>query len=333
MKKLISLALALVLILSLSVTAFAAEAPTQLTKNYEIVGTGSSPAETFEFEHLTCTQVRFGGTLSNGNVIDANYVNTNGLYPTIGTAVYNAGDAGSANKTKTISVTLPTYPAVGEYTYTFNEKDNGTAGVTYRSETIRLVVTVTQGEDGRVQVYSVHTEAENGEKTGSFNNTYSSGELAVTKTVTGNMGDREKEFIVTVTFTAPDGDTVKSDITYTKGTTTNHVTFANGSNTATAVITLKHGETITFTNIPYGVTYSVTENDYTSDGYDAARYTYPDNNKKIDSEKDTVTITNTKVASVDTGITLDSLPFVLILAVCAGAVVLFVIKRRNSVEF
>ena len=48
---------------------------------------------------------------------------------------------------------------------------------------------------------------------------------------------------------------------------------------------------------------------------------------------DTVVFTNNKKVDVDTGITLDSLPFVLILAVCAGAVVLFVIKRRNSVEF
>ena len=46
----------------------------------------------------------------------------------------------------------------------------------------------------------------------------------------------------------------------------------------------------------------------------------------------TATITNNKSVDVDTGITLDSIPFVLILAVCAGAAVLFLIKRR-SVEF
>ena len=51
------------------------------------------------------------------------------------------------------------------------------------------------------------------------------------------------------------------------------------------------------------------------------------------SASSTLTITNNKGGTPDTGITLDSLPFVLILAVCAGAVVLFVIKRRNSVEF
>ena len=54
---------------------------------------------------------------------------------------------------------------------------------------------------------------------------------------------------------------------------------------------------------------------------------------QLSDDKMTATITNNKSVDVDTGITLDSLPFVLILAVCAGAVVLFVIKRRNSVEF
>ena len=109
-------------------------------------------------------------------------------------------------------------------------------------------------------------------------------------------------------------------------------------NTAEVTISLHHGETVTFTNIPYGVTYDVVEDTkYTQEangGYDAATYAFSDEtSKKIDSDSDTVTITNNKSVEVDTGITLDSLPFVLILAVCAGAVVLFVIKRRNSAEF
>ena len=45
----------------------------------------------------------------------------------------------------------------------------------------------------------------------------------------------------------------------------------------------------------------------------------------------TVTITNTKTAEVDTGITLDSLPYILIVAVVlAAAVVMIINKRRNA---
>ena len=46
----------------------------------------------------------------------------------------------------------------------------------------------------------------------------------------------------------------------------------------------------------------------------------------------TAAFVNTKDGDVDMGITLDSVPFILMLVVCAGAAVLFVTKRR-SVEF
>ena len=174
-------------------------------------------------------------------------------------------------------------------------------------------------------------------KTGGFTNEYSAGSLAVKKEVTGNLGDTTKEFEVTVTFTKPTGKTISSTIRYTDGTAKTIAPSDWTNGTAEVVIYLKHDETVTFTNIPYGVTYTVEEGDYTAEadgGYDAATYVFSDEtNKKIDTASDTVTITNNKSVGVDTGITLDSLPFVLILAVCAGAVVLFVVKRRRSVDF
>ena len=47
---------------------------------------------------------------------------------------------------------LPEYTSVGVYTYTLKETDNKTAGVTYYSKDIKLVVTVIQGEDGELRV-------------------------------------------------------------------------------------------------------------------------------------------------------------------------------------
>lgn len=332
MKKLISLMLALMLVLSLSTVAFAAE-PTYtdmsrvtLTKEYTLTNSGTtSPAETFTFSALTCTGVKDaadGVTTANAPV------------PTIGSVSYEKGEAGSATARKNITITLPnTYTSVGVYTYTFTENDGNTAGVTYRSDAITLVVTVVE-QNGQKRVAAVHTEEANGAKSGTFNNAYSAGSLLVKKTVTGNLGDQTKPFNVTVKFTAPEGKTVGESISYTDdgvGKTIATTDWENG--VASADITLKHDETVTFTNIPYGVTYTVEEDDYTSDGYKAAAYAYDDSNKKIDSVSENVTITNEKSVTVDTGITLDSLPFVLILAVCAGAVVLFVIKRRNSAEF
>lgn len=337
MKKILSLALALVLVLSMSTVAFATEGEGEettthtdmstvtLTKEYKLANPGTtSPAETFTFSDLTCT-----------NVTDAadSVTTTNAPVPTIASVSYSAGEAGGNNAKKRITINLPTYTSVGIYTYTFTETDGGTAGVTYRSEPITLVVTVIE-QNGKVRVAAVHTEGACEAKSGEFNNKYSAGSLSVKKTVTGIMGDKEKEFTVKVTFTAPADDTVRGDITYVDGNVAK--TIAGGWTDPQEVeITLKHDETVTFNNIPYGVTYNVVENDYTNKdngGYDAASYKFDDNNKKIDSASESVTITNNKGGVVDTGINMDSMPYILMLAVVFMGLFVFFYKKRKMRE-
>lgn len=336
MKKILSLALALVLVLSMSTVAFATESEeatyndmstVTLTKEYKLTNPGTtSPAETFTFSALTCT-----------NVTDAadSVTAGNAPVPTIANVSYTAGEAGGENAKKNITITLPEYTSVGIYTYTFTETDGGTAGVTYRSEPITLVVTVIE-QNGKVRVAAVHTEGEGEAKSGQFNNNYSAGSLSVKKTVTGIMGDKEKEFTVKVTFTAPAGDTVREAITYVDGTETNTIAAGEGWTGSKEVeITLKHDETVTFNNIPYGVTYTVVENDYTGEdngGYDPASYQFDDNNKKIDTASENVTITNNKSGVVDTGINMDSMPYILMLAVVFMGLFVFFYKKRKMRE-
>ena len=153
------------------------------------------------------------------------------------------------------------------------------------------------------------------------------------KQVTGNLGDLDKNFNVTVTFTAPEGETVGAPIYYTDNGVEKAIT-AGWKDTNSVTIDLKHDETVTFSNIPEGVTYTVVEDDYTGDGYDTAAYVFSDEGKlvngAIDGEnKDSVVITNNKEAKVDTGIALDSMPYIMILAVVAGAFVLTSFKKRE----
>lgn len=337
MKKILSLALALVLVLSMSTVAFATEgeennhtdmSTVTLTKEYKLTNPGTtSPAETFAFSALTCT-----------NVTDAadSVTTANAPVPTIASVSYTAGEAGGENAKKRITITLPEYTSVGIYTYTFSETDGGTAGVTYRSDDITLVVTVIE-QDGKVRVAAVHTEGEGvATKSGEFNNEYSAGSLSVKKTVTGIMGDKEKEFTVKVTFTAPEGDSVREAITYIDGNKTKTIAAGEGwTGSKEVYITLKHNETVTFNNIPYGVTYTVVENDYTgkdNGGYDPASYQFDDNNKKIDSASESVTITNNKGGVVDTGINMDSMPYILMLAVVFMGLFVFFSKKRKMRE-
>lgn len=336
MKKILSLALALVLVLSMSTVAFATDgeettytdmSTVTLTKEYEVTNDGTtSPAETFAFSALTCTNVT---DAANGVTTD------NAPVPTIANVSYDAGEAGGKNARKNITIDLPTYTSVGIYTYTFTETDGGTAGVTYRSEPITLVVTVIE-QGGKVRVAAVHTEGDGATKSGEFNNVYSAGSLSVKKTVTGIMGDQQKEFTVKVTFTAPEGDSVREAITYVDGTETNTIAAGDGwTGSKEVYITLKHNETVTFNNIPYGVTYTVVENDYTdkeNGGYDAASYKFDDSNKKIDSASESVTITNNKGGNIDTGINMDSMPYILMLAVVFMGLFVFFSKKRKMRE-
>ncbi len=128
-------------------------------------------------------------------------------------------------------------------------------------------------------------------------------------------------------FTAENGEVINSTITYTGGKYEQAVTVTNN----TATIQVKDGDTVTFTNVPEGVTWTVEEASYTSEGYDAAVYS-TESDTMTAGGKATCTITNNKEVTVDTGISLDSLPYILLLVAVAAVVVVMIIRKRRAVE-
>ncbi len=354
MKKILAILLAVVLMLSLSVVAFAAgDDPTTgeggtgtttgegagtaatsyddattitITKKYTAVNGGVSPEETFSFSDFTTVDIKENK--------DATWPEA---LPTITSITYAEGAAtadGTGTGTATATITLPEYTAVGIYTYSFSEvtPTTKTAGVTYKGTTLYLVVTVIE-QNGKVRVAAVHCEGSRDAgtygvdpKTDVFENKYESGTLAVSKEVTGKLGDKSKYFDVTVTFAAASGETINSTIKYTGGKYAEAVTVTNN----TATIQVKDGDTVTFSNIPEGVTWTVAEADYKDDGYTT---TYDKATDTISAgDEDTCKITNDKDVTPDTGITLDNLPYILIGAVVLAALVVMILRRRRSVE-
>lgn len=367
MKKLLSLGLAAMLAFGLATTSFAATddaaaeptaTPTYtdmsqavIKKVYAATNSGTtSPAEIFHF------------TIERTSVSDAaaGIDEKNMPLPTIGVVEYAEGDAGVENKmTKELVVNLnkpgteeSIYSSVGVYTYTIRETVNtpATAGVTYYSDPITLKVTVIE-QNGQIRVAAVHTEKEivdtdknkeNTTKSDTITNVYSAGSLAVKKEVKGNLGDTNKEFNVKVTFNKPTGKSVNGTISYIEDGVKKTITpkdWKDGDNEKDAVevsIALKDQETITFTNIPYEVTYTVEEDNYTSEKYKTT-YTYTDSNEEgkhtgdtVDSAQERVTITNTKNGEIDNGVVLNNMPYVLVLAVLAAGVAVFIIRKRRE---
>lgn len=337
MKKLLSLTLALIMVLTLTV-AVAAEDPADMTQvtidvTYTATNTGTtSPAETFSFSiaKTDVTDAADGVTTENMPV------------PTVRNVEFAEGDAGKAGSmTKDVTITLPKYTSVGVYTYTITPTPGTTAGVTYWARPIKLVVTVIE-QDGKVRVAAVHTEdgydgtAADGTKSNDITYTYSAGSLSVSKTVAGNLGDRSKYFAITVTLFPEGGKNYDATYTVSGGTKLGNGTADAG--TATIAVDgkpytfyLKHGETFTISNLPYNVSYKVAETDESAVGYTVSYST--NQNSKISKATDTVTITNTKESHVDTGIVLDSLPYVLLIAVAVVGVVIFTARKRSHREY
>lgn len=318
-----------------------------ITKKYTATNAGtSSPEETFTFTAVA-TDVKNSGVKEDGRtpITEADAPKL-----TIESAAYGLNGATTAGATKNLTITKDkAFPNVGIYYYTVTETPSGNAGVKTHEGAMLLKVSVVYNEAGTLEEKYVfyngmdsNGEGTTGTKGAAIENTYSAGSLEVKKVVTGNLGDKNKKFNVTVTFTAPADKTVAGTISYSEGGVQKTIAPSDWKDgVVTKEIAVAHNDIVTFTNIPYGVTYTVVEDDYTkaADGttkdYDSAKYEFSDTNpiKAIDSVSDTVTITNNKGdGEIDTGVILDNAPYMLMLAVVAGGAMTLVIKKRREEE-
>ena len=252
-KRVIPLIAAFALALCMGAVAFAAEqlpedkASVDIGKTYRLVGDGSSPAEIFTLEQVG------DGVVKDGEATFA---------PALGTitgAEFEAGAAVAAPTTRSlVNVALPTYEKVGVYEYTLKEVAGTNAGVTYHGETIKLVVTVINDpEGGFIRIPAVHTET-TGDKSDTFENTYSAGVLNITKTVAGKLGDKTKYFEFKVTLTGEEGKTYAENFAVEGGSYENNpARIALGVETT---FTLKDGEIdmgVVLDSLPYVATLAV----------------------------------------------------------------------------
>ena len=156
-----------------------------------------------------------------------------------------------------------------------------------------------------------------------------SANLTVTKTVTGKLGDTNKAFTFTIT---------KADGTAANITNTNiEISEADRAKVewkGNGQFTLKDGASITFKNLPSGE-YKVIEDSYThyETSYVVDSKT-PENGQEarvtIGTDAKTLAFTNHCTLFPDTGVLLDTLPYIVILAVVAGGVALLMLRKHRK---
>jgi len=243
---------------------------------------------------------------------------------------------------------------------------NSTKAMTYSTDEVKVDVYVTYNNDGEIVatpvVYVTNVET----KDDTITNTYEVGSIKVGKSISGSLANASKLFKIEVNLTSDNGQ-VWSDITLVPGTGVT-ATVDTGTTAATSIVgdgwTTKNITIITpvdgeidIQDIPVGVKYTISEtgigdtaenmttlkhieqdantqmanvNDDTA-YYVTNEVAASDNKMIAKGENDKVTINNYKDVTIPTGIELDTIPYILILAVAMmGAVVLASRKRREE---
>lgn len=342
MKKLISLALALVMILSLATVAFAdtgdEEEPVQtptpvqdaaitFNKQYK-VNAGVAPAATFDFTVI--------GTGYKG--FEDDEAKTLESYPSITASSVKFADKDSNSNdlstftttgvgTSTLTLDVDNFN-LGYYYYDIKETAGNLAGVTYASNTVKLVLMVVREDNAETKHYYAYLTDENRNKLGAddnaFVNEYNAGSLKVSKTITGTAANTSRTFTFTITFTAPTGTSwTRNVIPETTGD--------NGAwdttDTLKYTVDLSNNEYVQFPNLPAGTTYTVTE---AADGYTSDFNWSNKTDRKITAnEKDTVAVENSLNSTPDTGVYLEAAPYILLLALAAAGMFILLTKKRS----
>lgn len=158
-----------------------------------------------------------------------------------------------------------------------------------------------------------------------------SANLTISKTVTGKLGDTNKAFTFTIT---------KADGTAANITDTNiEISEADRAKVewkGNGQFTLKDGASIIFKNLPSGQ-YKVVEDNYSGEKYETSYVVdsgTPENRREasvtIGTDAKTIAFTNNCTLQPDLGVLLDTLPYIVILAVVAGGVALLMLRKRRK---
>lgn len=256
-------------------------------------------------------------------------------------------------------ITIDMFSHAGEYSWIVTEKQDApkapaenNAELTMDKSSYTLRVYVINGEDGLA--FQGITVEKNGTKVDPTEtpNTHPKSEflfentlkevvddaLTVTKTISGDYGNKEKTFPVSVEIVIPSAKVAsKDDVKVAEGAT---IAWTDDTH-ATVTADLADGDTIVFKKLPAGTTFTVKETQdsaykskitgsvATEDTeYVAGDRTVAGNGPVVKAES--VAIDNQRNDLVPTGVIVDTLPYVVLVLVAALGVAYLVLKRKAN---
>lgn len=299
-------------------------------------GQDAPPAPTDGSGRITVTKKFYGLTESEAkSVVSKGIISgDNG----IGSITFNGGtwtsDSDIHGSYVAVSHTIDNLSLAANqlYQYTFTE-DKEIAAV----EGYTLKETLVDGETKSVPSGTVYIDKENNLQSITFSNIYekNTADVTLTKHVTGLMGDTHKDFAFSIT-----------------GLNNSGAMLENGD---LSNFTLTHNGSVTLKNVPMDTVFAVVETLGADSGYetkatghdtDATRTFYyklvlEDGEQKLmacdadgsnEKEQDglAITVTNHCTHKPDTGVLLDTLPYIVILAVVAGGGILLMLCKRRK---
>lgn len=283
---------------------------------------------------------------------------TPGMSPDVNKTEYNS----YTNNEGKINVDVSVFESTGVYEYILQESQGSYDGITYDTQKIHIYVNVGNNDtDNGYKVLSVWSTDEN-DKTNNklgelkFINRYGYDDTTdkihdfiIKKTVSGNQGEKNKDFSFTVTIDGYVTDDKAGAEKYmavktskTGGEETIHITEGVGQE-----FKLMDGETLHIYGLSEKDTYTVTETDYSADGYTTIVKADVDNDefvnipatgtpgadgKVLTADGQVVEFINHKDVGPATGVAMTFAPYVLLVAAAGGlgAVVLGKKKREDD---
>lgn len=247
--------------------------------------------------------------------------------------VRGTDDNGASYISVSYVIKVPNVAANTDYTYHFVENTSKAQVDGYH-----LKPTLVDDEIGTSGSVTMNKEHSNPSIT--FSNFYEkkTADVTITKQVTGLMGDTHKDFAFRITGLEGKG-----------------VTLENGN---LSNFTLTHNGSVTLKNVPMDIIFAVVETLGVDSGYetkatghntavtDADRTFYyklvlkdgqqalmacdADGSNATEQNELAITVTNHCTLKPDTGVLLDTLPYIVILAVVAGGVALLMLRKRRK---